>query len=258
MDEAVRQYPVPGGPHVMHMRWSELLFAHWPVDPDALAAMLPAGLTVETWDGVAWVGVVPFLMSRVRPVMLPPVPGTSRFPELNVRTYVRPAAPASAEEDRPGVYFFSLDAANRLAVRAARTFFHLRYRDADMACGRDEDGWVQFRSRRTERRFPAAELTVRYRGREAMSPVRPDSHEDFLSTRYCLYAVDGAGGVHRGEIDHPPWRLAAAEAEFEGNTMLASHGIEPLRAEPLLHVADAVDVRAWLNRRVRSQTEKVA
>jgi len=250
MVEAVRTHPAPRGPHAMCMRWSELLFAHWPVDPDHLAARLPGGLRLETHGGVAWVGVVPFLMSAVRPAFLPPIPGTSRFPELNVRTYVRPAAPATEDQDRPGVYFFSLDAASRLAVRTARAIFHLAYRDADMRCARDEDGTVRFSSRRTERRFPPAELEATYRAAGTLEPVASGSFEDFLTGRWCLYSVDPRGGVHRGEIDHDPWRLGPAEATFARNDMLASHGIEPLRDEPVLHLAGPVDVRAWLIRRV--------
>jgi hypothetical protein len=240
------------------MRWSELLFAHWPVDPDRLAARLPDGLRLETHGGVAWVGVVPFLMSGVRPAFMPPIPGTSRFPELNVRTYVRPASPASEEDDRPGVYFFSLDAANRLAVRAARTIFHLAYRDAEMTCRREADGRIHFTSRRTERRFPSAELAVRYRATAPAETVEGGSFDDFLTGRWCLYSVDGAGGLHRGEIDHEPWRLAPAEASFGRNDMLGAHGIEPLQDEPRLQVAGAVDVRAWIIRRVRTRREAAA
>jgi len=108
-----RKWPLPKHPWVMRMTWSQLLFAHWPVDPDAVAQVLPTGVTLDTRDGKAWIGIVPFLMSDVAFRFCPPIPGLSRFLELNVRTYV-------TVDGKPGVWFFSLDAASRIAVRAAR------------------------------------------------------------------------------------------------------------------------------------------
>ncbi len=107
-----RTWPVPKQPWGMRMTWSQLLFAHWPVDPSIVASLLPAGLQLDTFGGKAWMGLVPFLMSDLAPRCCPAVPRLSRFLELNVRTYV-------THEDKPGVWFFSLDAANRIAVRAA-------------------------------------------------------------------------------------------------------------------------------------------
>src|SRR5881394_3715955 len=126
----------------MFMRWHDLLFAHWPVEAARLREFVPPGLAIETFDGAAWLGVVPFRMSHVRARCLPPVPGLSAFPELNVRTYVR------AEGDGcPGVWFFSLDAASRAAVRAARAVFGLAYMDARMSCRREGES-VAYESRR--------------------------------------------------------------------------------------------------------------
>src|SRR5688500_5474109 len=129
-------------PWSVFMRWHELLFMHWPVPAAALRPLIPAGLELDTFDGSAWLGVVPFRMSGIRRRLLPPVPGTAAFPELNVRTYVTAGA-------KPGVWFFSLDAANRLAVRVARWTFHLPYYDATMSCTRDRAGEVAYRSTRT-------------------------------------------------------------------------------------------------------------
>lgn len=108
-----RTWQLPKLPWIMRMTWSELLFAHWPVDPSVLAPLLPKGLTLDTRDGIAWIGVVPFLMSDIAPRCCPSIPILSCFLELNVRTYV-------IYDGKPGVWFFSLDAANRIAVRAAR------------------------------------------------------------------------------------------------------------------------------------------
>lgn len=139
-----RAWPLPSQPWVMRMTWSELLFAHWPIEPDVVASFLPAGVTLDTRDGKAWVGVVPFLMSNIAPRFCPAIPGLSRFPELNVRTYV-------SVDGKPGVWFFSLDAASRIAVRAARATFNLPYMDAKMSIQRNQAGEINYESRRTHR-----------------------------------------------------------------------------------------------------------
>jgi len=129
---------------------------HWPVPAEALRPLIPPALAVDTFDGQAWVGVVPFRMSGIRAHFLPPIPGTAAFPELNVRTYV-------TIDGKPGVWFFSLDAANRLAVRVARWTFHLPYYDATMSCTRDGAGEVAYRSTRTHRHAKPAAFAARYR-----------------------------------------------------------------------------------------------
>src|ERR687894_454117 len=150
-----RPYPVPSDPWALSMRWQNLLFMHWPVREDVLRPLIPSALTLDTFDGSAWLGVVPFRMSGVRPRSLPRVPWLSAFPELNVRTYV-------TAEGKPGIWFFSLDAANPVAVRLARATFRLPYFDAEMSCRLKGDG-VRYRSVRTHRGAPRAEFAARYR-----------------------------------------------------------------------------------------------
>ncbi len=121
-DRTDRPWPEPSWPAVLAMQWQALLFMHWPLPAAVLRPLIPPGLTLDTFDGWAWLGVVPFTMAGVHARFLPPLPGTTTFPELNVRTYV-------TTEGKAGVYFFSLDAANPLAVRAARLGFRLPYDD---------------------------------------------------------------------------------------------------------------------------------
>src|SRR5258707_172519 len=123
MQRAHRPWPVPAHPWVMHMRWRDLLFAHWRVDERVLRPLIPANLEIDSFDGHCYVGAVPFLMENVRPRLTPPLPRLHHFPELNLRTYV-------VADGKPGVWFFSLDAGQKLAVRVARKFFHLPYFDA--------------------------------------------------------------------------------------------------------------------------------
>jgi uncharacterized protein len=232
---AHRPWPMPTTPWIMTQSWHDLLFAHWPVDAEALASYLPVSLPLDTFDGSAWVGVVPFHMSNVAPRGVPALPWLSAFPELNVRTYVR-------VEDKPGVYFFSLDATNPIAVRVARRCFHLPYYLAEMTLS-DRDAAIHYRSRRTA--GPAAEFIASYRPIAPPVAPRPGSLEHFLTERYCLYALDGRGRPARCEIQHPPWPLQSAEAEITVNTMASAAGVRLPDAPPLLHFSKRQDVVVW-------------
>jgi uncharacterized protein YqjF (DUF2071 family) len=222
----------------MRMTWSELLFAHWQVDPDAVAALLPVGVDLDTRDGKAWVGVVPFLMSDVAPRYCPALPGLSRFLELNVRTYVTIGG-------KPGVWFFSLDAANRIAVRIARTTFNLPYMDASMSMRRDNEGTTTYQSLRTHRGEPLAEFDADYTRSGDFERATPGSLEHWLTARYCLYSANRKGCLFRGEIDHPPWSLAPATYTERTNTMCNGLGFS-FEGEPHLLLAKPVDVQAWV------------
>lgn len=233
-----RPYPPPEHPWQIAMTWHDLLFMHWPLAPELLRPLVPTGLALDVRDGGAWLGIVPFGMRGTRPRWLPALPGLSAFPEINVRTYV-------VADGRPGVWFFSLDAASRLAVRGARRFFHLSYFDARMRLGIESDGGVSYHSRRTHRNAMPAEFVGRYRPIGQALTAAPGSLESWLTDRYCLYATDGRGRLYRGEIDHPPWPLQLAEVDIERNTMHQQLGIELPSARPLLHFARRLDVRGW-------------
>lgn len=247
-----RPYPPPPGRGPLCMRWHDLLFAHWPVDPAALRPFIPPPLDLDLLDGRAWLGIVPFRMTGVRHRWLPPFPGHSAFPELNVRTYVR------AADGRPGVWFFSLDAASALAVRTARLTFSLPYMNARMSCLK-RAGAIEYASLRTGphtalaygvARTPDARLEAEYEPAGDPLPFRAGSIEDFLTSRYCLYAWRRRC-LLRAEIDHPPWPLRPARASITVNTMAAQLGLEtPDPAQALLHYADVLEVCAWLPARV--------
>lgn len=245
-----RPWPLPRGPWVLAMRWSELLFAHWPIERARLEPLLPAGLELDTFEGQAWLGIVPFRMSGVRGRGLPRIPGAHAFPELNVRTYVkrRGARPGDAAAAHAGVWFLSLDAASALAVAGARASFHLPYFRAAMHCRRAGE-WVEYASRRTQRGAPRAELRARYRPIGARFAARAGTLEHWLSERYCLYAARGARTLLCGEIHHARWPLQRAEAEFECNQMATAHGIALPALAPQLLYADELEVVAWAPRR---------
>lgn len=228
-----RPWPLPRGPWVMAQSWHDLLFAHWAVPVEALRPLVPQALALDLRDGKAWVGVVPFWMSGVRARGTPGIPGLSTFPELNVRTYVTFGS-------KPGVYFFSLDAASRSAVKTARALYRLPYFHARMDVRTTNDD-VEYESSRDG---ASAEFRARY---GPMGPVRireKGTLEHWLTERYCLYTVH-RGAVYSGEIHHQPWPLQDASAEIELNTVASADGIVLPDSEPLLHFARRLDVILW-------------
>jgi uncharacterized protein YqjF (DUF2071 family) len=195
-------------------------------------------LELDTYDGQAWLGVVPFGMTRVYPRATFPVPWLSRFLEMNVRTYVTFGG-------RPGVWFFSLDAANSAAVALARTFFHLPYYHAHMRLA-GRDGWIHYTSYRMHQGAAPAEFEARYRPAGPVYGSRPGMLEAWLTERYCLYALDSGGHLYRGDIHHAPWPLQPAEAEIKTNTMTLPLGLHLPVVPPLLHYADWLKTWEWL------------
>lgn len=202
---------------------------------ERLRPLVPPGLTVQTFDGTAWVGIVPFRMAGIMRRPLPDLPWVSAFPELNVRLYVE-------RDGKPGVWFLSLDAANPLAVWAARRFFHLPYTHARMACEAEGDA-IRYRSERLD-----APRGLFFEGMYAPTSevyhAAPGTLEHHLTERYCLYAQSPQGTLYRGEIHHAPWPLQRAEAEIRHNELLRPFGLS-VEGAPLLHFARRIDVIVW-------------
>lgn len=227
----------------MAQRWSDLLFAHWPIPVNDMARLLPPGLEVDTFDNYAWIGVVPFWMDQVRTRAVGErcltIPSTSEFCELNLRTYVR-----SRATGLQGVFFFSLDAASVLAVLGARTLFHLPYFPARMRRHATPGGTIHYTSRRLLTRR-SVRFEGSYRSLEKVSgPSAPGTLEYFLTERYCLFTPRGAR-VLVGHIHHLPWPLEAAEAEITLNELPAAHGIMLPDRPPILHFARELHVYIW-------------
>jgi uncharacterized protein YqjF (DUF2071 family) len=226
----------------MAQSWHDLLFAHWPVDAAMLRPHIPAKLQIDRFAGRAWLGIVPFSMTGLRLRWTPPLPWLSAFPELNVRTYV-------TTEDKPGVWFFSLDAANVLAVAAARLSFHLPYFYARMKCQQAE-GWIRYASQRSHRGAPCADFAARYRGTGEFFEANPGTLPHFLTERYCLYSAASEGRLYRGEIHHPPWLLEPAEAQLMQNSMAEAAGLVLADELPLSYFARRQDMVAWAPHRI--------
>jgi uncharacterized protein YqjF (DUF2071 family) len=221
----------------MAQNWHDLLFAHWPVPAAVLSRLVPKNVQLDKYHDQAWIGVVPFRMSGVRLRGTPPFPWLSAFPELNVRTYVTAGG-------KPGVWFFSLDAANRLAVEVARLTFHLPYFHARMLAQTSAAGTI-YSSQRKDRRGGKEEFECSYSAVGPVFEAKAGTLEYFLTERYCLYAQRPDGALLRGEIHHAPWQLQSAQARFAVNTMTENLGIQ-IVGPALVHFAKLQRMIAWM------------
>jgi uncharacterized protein YqjF (DUF2071 family) len=233
---AHRPWPLPDRPWVMTQTWNDLLFAHWAVDPSELRNRIPHDFELDLYEGKAWIGIVPFYMTNVSARGVPSLPWVSEFPELNVRTYV-------SVSDRPGVYFFSLDAGSSLAVRTARALLNLPYFTATMRVSSNRDT-IAYDSRR-HGGIHRAEFTATYEPTSDAVAPRPGTLEYFLTERYCLYNRNHRSTPYRLEIHHLPWPLQSAEARLTRNELAAVNGLSLPSSLPLLHFSKRQDVVAW-------------
>ncbi len=240
-ETAHRPWPLPRQPWIMAQTWNDLLFAHWPLDPAAVRRVMPRSLHLDTWEGQAWVGVVPFRMTAVHPRFTPSIRGISAFAELNLRTYV-------VMDGKPGVFFWSLDASNPIAVALARTFFYLPYFRAHMKV--DDDGErITYASTRIHTGAVQAIFAGTYGPVGPVETAPAGSLTDWLTARYYLYTTHRQR-VYRGDIHHRPWPLQPASALITTNTLPEAHGLQFPDVEPLLHFARRLDVIVWPLRRV--------
>lgn len=228
-----RPFPLPEGPWMMTQTWNHVLFAHWAVDPEAIRGQIPAALELETFNGKAWIGILPFLLTNMRPRFLPPFPFISRFPELNVRTYV-------AYKGVPGIYFFSLDAASRLAVAGARSMFHLPYFYAGMRFAQHKDRF-QLTSRRKRSQ---AEFYAEYQPVSEHFSADKGTLEYWLAERYRLYTTH-KNELYYEDIHHSEWQLQQAEADIFPGPLTSANDLTLPDTAPLLHYAKRQHVLFW-------------
>jgi uncharacterized protein YqjF (DUF2071 family) len=221
---------------IMEQTWGKLLFMHWKIDPELLRPLVPRKLSIDTYEGEAWIAIVPFTIRGMRASFLPTIPGFSEMHELNVRTYVH-------YKGTPGVLFLSLDASSSIAVLGARTFFLVPYFNAEMSL--KEDGRkIVYHSRRTHTDAPPAEFDATWKIGDALAESQPGSLEFFLTERYCFYTVSGEH-VYQCRVHHAPWQLRAAEVSALKSTMIESHKLPAPKGKPLLHYSEEQTVDVW-------------
>ncbi|MGH7694529.1 MAG: YqjF family protein, partial [Gemmatimonadaceae bacterium] len=215
--------PLPGT-WVMFQKWRHLLFASWPLAPDEMRRHVPPNFELDTFDGKAWLSLVPMHMEDLHFRFFPPIPGTSDFPEINVRTYVRVPG-RNGKPDGRGVYFFSIDASCWLGSLVARWVFHTPYQYAHMQLTERGDYHHMVMHRSASSHSRGAAFVASYRALGEPSAPPDGSHAAFLVNRDTAFAVS-RGTLYWGPIQHAPWKLAAAEAEFEVNTLASAAGIK--------------------------------
>jgi len=223
----------------MSQQWTDLLFLHWEYPVDEIQRTLPLDLKVDTFEGKAYVGIVPFFMQNIRPRFCPIVPGISSFLELNLRTYVRDRS------GNPGVWFYSLDANQRLAVAIARRFFHLPYVFADMSAERSSDGTIHYRSRRKENADRSTVCSFEYAAGPSVPEPEPSSLEFFLVERYILFSLSPRG-LMRGKVWHKPYGLCQPKLNaWDANLCQLNGFAQPMRSPDHVLMSPRVDVQVF-------------
>ena len=231
--ETIRQRP--DGLPLMEQHWGKLLFMHWPISVERLRQLVPPQLTIDTYDGEAWIGITPFTMWDVRLSFTPPVPYLSDFHELNVRSYV-------LYRGVPGVWFFSLNTNSSMTVFAARTFYFLPYFNARIDLQQEGDT-IHYNLRRTDDDRPA-EFNATWKIGDDLPEAEPGTLEFFLTERYCLYSASGES-IYRARIHHQPWPLQQAKLISHASDIAESDYLPKLKGEPLVHYAEAIAVDVW-------------
>lgn len=218
----------------MYQTWAKLLFIHWRVPIESVRPFIPETLGIDTFDGSAWIAITPFTIPKLRPIFVPPLPGISSFHETNVRTYVY-------RDGIPGVWFFSLDANSNFNVLAARTFYHLPYKSANIRM-EEVDNRISYRLHRPAKRH--ARLRGEWSINEEMPQAEPGSLEFFLTERYFLYTTSG-DALYRCQIHHPTWPLQRAELHHLQTDLITAAGMTEPAEEPLIFAGGPVEVEVW-------------
>jgi len=238
----------PDQPVLLHQNWHHLLFLHWEVPAEELQRMVPPELTIDTFEGKAYIGLVPFTLTGVRPVMTPSLPWISTFHEVNVRTYVHLAG------RDPGVWFFSLDASSNIAVAAARAAYKLPYFYSHIEFSATSDALpaIDFDAHRhDERGNQPANGRIRYIPMDGIvTAASPGTIEHFLLERYILYATDGDHHIHRARVHHQPYPMQRADLLECEETLVWAAGIRRPQETPLKHYAREVNVKVYPLERV--------
>lgn len=243
MDDSIEERDLPRSsklPWILSMEWHDVLFLHWPVPKESLRPFIPDQLSIETYDGSAWLGIVPFTMSHIRPRLCPSLPYVSNFPEINIRTYV-------TDGTASGVWFHSLDASSWISVNVARFTYSLNYYHADMNVHKDGNE-IRYRSRRESYESGEFLFNGSYTP-TTNSTDEPPSLTQFLTSRYYLFSSDNRGNLYRGLIRHDPWELMDADYDID-RLSISNHPAPPDESPASILYDSHQKVHAWLPEKI--------
>lgn len=230
-----RPWEMPKNPWIWRQSWKELSFLHFPVAVEELKKRVPQALEIDSFEGTAWVSLVPFFMEDVMMRNLPSIYPFKKFPELNARTYVKYGG-------KTGVYFFSLDASSLNFVLGGRIAFNLPYYLAKMKIEKKKQGHYHYQSQRRFANKQQFDVEIQYD--DASFSAEKGSFEHWVAERYCLFTANQKK-VSCVEVHHAPWQLHHASCKIHANDLLKTLGIQPLQQEPICHFSPGVDVIAW-------------
>ncbi|MCH1481813.1 MAG: DUF2071 domain-containing protein [Candidatus Poseidoniaceae archaeon] len=228
-------FPMPKRRHTLDQEWRFLTFMHWRVDIEKLRPHVPKGLEIDTFEGYAYIGLVPFMMKHVRPSWFVSTPGISNFPEFNIRTYVK-------KDGIAGVFFLTLEAKSLVTCNFAPRTYGLPYRYAKGSVKKIGENW-NWNSSRNHGLFKLAG-TTEVIGEQMQA--QPGSLEEFLFERYSLY-TSHKGSLRRGYTHHNKWKFQLAKVDLTENSLTESFnlGIEQPLTPELVHYSDGVRVRSF-------------
>jgi hypothetical protein len=250
---AHRPWMPPDSQWLLSQNWNDLLLAHFAIAPEALRRLVPEALTLELYDGAAWLTISPFCTSHMRPSGVPPLPGFSFFPQVNLRTYV-------TVEGKPGLYYFSVDTASLTAVWGARVFFRMQYwhskiqvSGATIQARKATGSAIHFSASRLhgpQAANGAAKLEVSYAPEGEAERARRGSLDEFLTERYCVYSWN-RGKFYRTEVHHQPWPLQRVRVEFRANSLADPLGLTLPKEPDVCHFSRSLKMLAWAPERIR-------
>lgn len=243
IDSNHRPFPLPAKKWIMRQSWRNLLFLHWPVPLEKLRPHIPSSLQIDTFHGSAWLGLILFVIEGIYPLGISKFSLTPKFPEINVRTYVK-------YNEKPGIYFMSIDVENWASLKIAKNWYHLPYHSAKISFGKQGQTFYCHSIRKENGNTPVS-FKGQYGPISEVYYPKEGTLDHWFTERYCLYSSNNGVNIYCGEIHHRPWPLQKAEIEVDKNTLFTSYQFDLSEIKPLAHFSTGVDSLMWNIKRIR-------
>ncbi|MBS4197060.1 YqjF family protein [Lederbergia citri] len=230
-----RPYPIPSKYWIMRQKWRDVLFMHLPIKPEKLQPYIPSAVEIDTFEDYAWLGVIVFKIDGIFPRGFPPVSIRPAFPEINLRTYVRC-------NDKPGIYFLSLDVDDWTSCSLAKRWLHVPYHPAKISFQKIEQSY-HFESNRNHH-IPII-CKGSYTPKSEIFYPENMTLDHWLTERYCFFSHNQKSNVYCLDIHHHPWPLQRAEATIHSNDLCRPFNFDFENETPIFHYSQGVDALIW-------------